>query len=180
MNFIIPVSVGFLFGFSLQKAGLGHYDKVVNQFRFRDNLMMQFMFSAISVGGIVYFAFSDIGFAGAQTLYLHNTYILGNLLGGAVFGVGMAVAGTCPGTILAGIGQGNLDYLSAGVLGFLTGGLIYGINFPFFLSLTQTGFYGKITWEGISGINHWALILLIAALSAVVYKFASAKRRIKS
>jgi uncharacterized membrane protein YedE/YeeE len=176
MNFIIPISVGFLFGFSLQKAGLGHYGKVINQFRFRDNLMMQFMFSAISVGGIVYFAFAGLT-SGAQTVYLHNTYILGNLLGGAIFGVGMAVAGTCPGTILAGIGQGNLDYLSAGVLGFLTGALIYGINFPFFLSLTQTGFYGKITWESLSGLNHWVFIPLIAALSAAVYKIAGIKRR---
>ncbi|MDR2401025.1 MAG: YeeE/YedE family protein, partial [Deferribacteraceae bacterium] len=143
MTFIISVSVGFLFGFALQKAGLGHYDRIINQFRFRDNFMMQFMLSSISVGGVIYFAFTDVGFAARlQTAYLHNTYIFGNLLGGAIFGVGMAIAGTCPGTILAGIGQGNLDYLCAGLLGFIAGALIYGINFPFFLSLTQIGFYG--------------------------------------
>jgi uncharacterized membrane protein YedE/YeeE len=171
MNILIPILIGFLFGFALQKAGLGHYDKIINQFRFKDNLMMRFMFSAITVGSIIYFAFSDLGFSGGGTAYVHNTYILGNYLGGAIFGIGMALAGTCPGTILAGIGQGNIDYLFAGILGFLTGALIYGANFRAFLSLTQIGFYGKITWESLTGLNHWAFVLLAALITVTVHFF---------
>jgi uncharacterized membrane protein YedE/YeeE len=174
MNIAVSIFVGFLFGFALQKAGLGHYDKIINQFRFRDNTMVQFMFSAISVGGVVYFIFS--GSAG-ETVYLHNTYILGNLLGGMIFGVGMAVAGTCPGTVLAGIGQGNLDYLFAGILGFLAGGLIYGAGFPFFLSITQTGFYGKITWESVTGVNHWFFITFLVILSVILYRISTKHTR---
>ena len=49
------------------------------------------------------------------------TYIVGNLVGGLIFGVGMALAGFCPGTCAAGAGEGKLDYLIPGLLGFLTG-----------------------------------------------------------
>lgn len=92
MAYIIPILIGFFFAFALQKAGLGHYHKIVNQFRFKDNTVMKFMMTGISVGLIGIYALSDLGFL--EVDQVSSTYIAGNLLGGLLFGVGMALAGT--------------------------------------------------------------------------------------
>jgi len=89
---IVPLILGFFFAFSLQKAGLGHYDKIVNQFRFKDNTIMKFMMTGISVGLIGIFTLKDIGLL--QLDQVPSTYVVGNLIGGLIFGVGMAMAGT--------------------------------------------------------------------------------------
>lgn len=89
---VFPLIVGFFFAFSLQKAGLGHYDKIVNQFRFKDNTIMKFMLTGICVGLVGIYGLKDIGFL--QLDQVPSTYIAGNLVGGLLFGVGMAMAGT--------------------------------------------------------------------------------------
>jgi uncharacterized membrane protein YedE/YeeE len=167
MSVALPVFIGLLFGFALQKAGLGHYDKIVNQFRFKDNSMMKFMLSAIAVGSACFFLFRDLGLAAATPL--HNTYFPGNLAGGLIFGAGMALAGTCPGTVIAGIGQGNLDYLVAGFLGFLAGAFIFGAGFGFFLPLMLTAFHGEISWRDIAGVSHWLFVAAFIAACAILY-----------
>ncbi|MBP1760130.1 MAG: YeeE/YedE family protein [Firmicutes bacterium] len=90
--YIVPLIVGFFFAFSLQKAGLGHYHRIVNQFRFKDNTIMKFMMTGISVGLIGIYALKDLGLI--QLDQVPSTYIVGNLIGGLLFGVGMAIAGT--------------------------------------------------------------------------------------
>jgi len=92
MTYVVPIAIGFFFAFALQKAGLGHYHKIVNQFRFKDNTVMKFMMTGISVGLVCLYALKDLGFI--QLDQVSSTYILGNLLGGLMFGVGMALAGT--------------------------------------------------------------------------------------
>jgi len=94
MTYFVPIVIGFFFALALQKAGLGHYHKIVNQFRFTDNTVMKLMMTAISVGLICLYTLKDLGFI--QLDQVASTYILGNLLGGLLFGIGMAVAGTCP------------------------------------------------------------------------------------
>ncbi len=92
MTYVIPIVIGFFFAFALQKAGLGHYHIIVNQFRFKDNTVMKFMMTGISVGLVGLYTLKDLGFI--QLDQVSSTYILGNLLGGLLFGVGMALAGT--------------------------------------------------------------------------------------
>jgi hypothetical protein len=103
--------------------------------------------------------------------------IAGNLLGGTIFGAGMAIAGTCPGTLIAGIGQGNLDYLTAGLAGFITGGLFFGVLFKFFLGIIMTGFLGKMTLSTITGINPWLFTDLICGFVITFYILTSWKTK---
>lgn len=91
-TYIAPLIIGFFFAFALQKAGLGHYDKIVNQFRFQDNTIMKLMMSGISVGLVGIYGLKDLGLL--QLNQVPSTYIAGNLAGGLIFGVGMAIAGT--------------------------------------------------------------------------------------
>lgn len=91
-NIVLPLIIGFFFAFGLQKAGLGHYDKIINQFRFKDHTVMKLMMTVISVGLVGVYGLKDLGFI--QLDQVTSTYIAGNLVGGLIFGVGMSMAGT--------------------------------------------------------------------------------------
>jgi uncharacterized protein len=89
---LIPALViGLAFGWLLQKAGLSRYSKIVNVFRFTDMAVLKFMLSALVVGMIGIYALRDLGLV--TLVGTMPTYIVGNLVGGLIFGVGMAGAG---------------------------------------------------------------------------------------
>src|ERR1019366_4979883 len=82
----------------------------------------------------------------ATTVPIPATYLAGNMLGGVVFGVGMALSGFCPGTVAAGAGEGRLDYLIPGGLGLYTGAILYGLEYERVMPwLSRLGNVGNIT-----------------------------------
>lgn len=170
MSFII----GFFFGFLLQRSGFGHSRKIKAQFAFSDNSMLKFMLSALVSGLIAVSAFKSAGMLSPSSM--PDTYPAGNLLGGSLLGIGMAIAGVCPGTLITGTGQGNIDYLIPGWLGFISGGILFGYFFnPYFLQLSAMGFSKGLTLTDITGINHWVFTLTITA--GVSYTFIFMRRR---
>jgi uncharacterized protein len=82
---------GFGFGLVLQKVGLSKYHKIVNVFRFTDLTVLKFMLTALAVGMVGTFGLNGLGLLSLPAI--PPTYIFGNLVGGLVFGVGMAGAG---------------------------------------------------------------------------------------
>jgi uncharacterized membrane protein YedE/YeeE len=87
----IALVMGIFFGFSLNKAGLTKYSKIVNVFRFTDMAVLQFMMTAliVSMAGLY-------GLRGLGLIVFPNvpaTYIVGNVVGGLIFGIGMALTG---------------------------------------------------------------------------------------
>jgi len=88
---VIPLIIGLAFGWSLHKAGMTRYHKIVNVFRFTDLAVLKFMMAAMVVGVGLIYAFVGLGWV---TLAINTpVYVLGNFVGGLVFGVGMAGAG---------------------------------------------------------------------------------------
>ena len=88
---LVPLVLGVGFGWSLQKAGLGKYHKIVNVFRFTDLAVLKFMMTALAVGMVGVFSLSSLGLITLPAV--PATYVVGNLVGGLIFGVGMAGAG---------------------------------------------------------------------------------------
>lgn len=86
-----PLVIGFGFGWSLQKAGLTKYHKIVNVFRFTDLAVLKLMLTALAVAMVGTFALSSLGWVSLPAV--PATYVVGNLVGGLIFGVGMAGAG---------------------------------------------------------------------------------------
>ncbi|MFN8373046.1 MAG: DUF6691 family protein [Anaerolineae bacterium] len=123
-DILIALSLGFLFGFVLDKGGLNRYYKIANVFRFTDLTVLRFMMTGMLVGMMGIYLLKAAG--AVQLTAVTATVLAGNIIGGLVFGVGMALAGFCPGTCIAGIARGQLDYLIPGFLGFITGGVLFG------------------------------------------------------
>jgi hypothetical protein len=91
MNYVIAIFLGLCFGFALNKAGLTKYNKIVNQFRFTDMAVLKFMMTALVVAMIGLYGLRGLGLVKFPTV--PATYIVGNLAGGLLFGVGMALTG---------------------------------------------------------------------------------------
>ena len=91
INYILALLLGFAFGFLLNKAGLTRYDKIVNVFRFTDMAVLKFMMSGLVVSMIGLYGLKGIGLITFPTV--PATYIVGNIVGGLIFGVGMAATG---------------------------------------------------------------------------------------
>jgi hypothetical protein len=91
LNYALALLLGTAFGFSLNKAGLTRYTKIVNVFRFTDLAVLKFMMTALAVamGGL--YVLRGLGWITFPNV--PSTYVAGNLIGGLIFGVGMALAG---------------------------------------------------------------------------------------
>lgn len=83
--------VGFLFGFVLHRGGLVRHSRITGALLLRDFKAIKFMFFGLTVAMILY-GLSDI--AGVGAVPRVNPYMgIGHLIGGALFGIGMAIAG---------------------------------------------------------------------------------------
>ena len=90
-NYVIAGVLGAFFGFSLNKAGLTKYNKIVGVFRFTDLAVLKFMLTALVVSMIGLYGLRGLGLIVFPSV--PSTYIVGNLIGGLIFGVGMALTG---------------------------------------------------------------------------------------
>ncbi len=90
-TYILALVLGIGFGFSLNKVGLTKYHKVVNQFRLTDMSIIKFMMTALAVAMAGLYILRGLGWVTFPSV--PSTYIAGNLIGGLIFGVGMALSG---------------------------------------------------------------------------------------
>lgn len=166
-DIIKALVLGFLFGWALHKAGLTHYARIVNVYRFRDMTVMRFMLTALVVGAIALQLGIELGFAAGAPV--PPTSMLANVIGGIVFGVGMATAGYCPGTIVAEAGEGRLDAWIAGFSGLIVGAIVFGLLQPTIMpALAGVGALGRVTFSSLADANPWLVLLVFAQVVALV------------
>ncbi len=167
LDIVKALILGFLFGWALQKAGLTHYARIVNVYRFRDLTVMRFMLTALVVGAFGIQAGVDLGFAASAPI--PPTFVLANVVGGVVFGVGMATAGYCPGTVVAEAGEGRLDAWLAGISGLLVGAVGFGLLQPSIMpALSRVGALGHVTFASLTGANPWLVLLVFGQAMLLV------------
>jgi uncharacterized membrane protein YedE/YeeE len=123
---MITILLGFLFGSILQYARLNRFNTISGVATLDDMTVAKAIAVAVGVGAILLNI--SIGFGWAA--YHVKPFILGGtMIGGLIFGAGMAVLGYCPGTLAISVGEGSTDAL-LGVAGGLLGGLVYTLVLP--------------------------------------------------
>lgn len=161
-----PLALGLGFGFMLHKAGLTHYARIVGVYRLHDMTVMRFMLAALVVAAVAIQGAIDLGFTAAAPV--PSTFVVANLVGGVVFGIGMATAGYCPGTIVAEAGEGRLDAWLAGLAGLIVGALVFGLLQPELMpALTRVGALGRTTVARLLGASPWLVLLVFAEAVAL-------------
>lgn len=123
---------GSIFGFLLQRGGVSEFNVIVRQFLFTDFTVIKIMLTAIVVGGLGLYGLHAAGIQ--PTLSVVVLPNVGVVVGGLIFGVGMATLGLCPGTCAAAVGQGSPD-ARFGLLGMLVGALLY---IPYAVKINST------------------------------------------
>jgi len=173
MNELLTGAVtGVLFGFFMQKAQVIRYDKQLAALRLQDMTIVKFMLTAILVAMLGIYLLLDFGLV---KLSIKSTILGANILGGLIFGIGWAIVGYCPATAMGALGEGRYDSVFA-LLGMLLGAGLYAEAFPFLKGTVLTwGNFGKITIPSILGINHWIVIVILAAGFIALFRWFEKK-----
>ena len=106
------VLYGLVFGFLLTRIGATDYDAIAGMFRLADLHLLGVIGLAVvaNAAGFALLRKRQIRSASGAPLAMATKPMVPGLLTGAlVFGSGWAIAGTCPGTALAMIGEGKLS-----------------------------------------------------------------------
>jgi hypothetical protein len=87
-----------------------------------------------------------------------------------IFGVGMALSGYCPGTCAAGSGEGKLDYLIPGLLGFLVGAAVYGLTYQqIFPAISAIANLGSVVIPDLLNLSPFLTIVFFTLLAVFLF-----------
>jgi hypothetical protein len=115
------LAFGLAFGFILVRAGATAYEAIAGMFRLEDLHLVGVIGVAIATAALGFALMRRAGvraWSGEALALAPKPMQKGLVLGGLLFGAGWAIAGTCPGTSLAQIGEGRLAgvFTFAGIL----------------------------------------------------------------
>ena len=114
---------GTLFGFVLSRAGVTKFDAIADMFLLRNLHVAGVIAVAVAVLLPTLMLLRRRGIAGPSGCSVRiapKPRKAGNIVGGLIFGAGWALTGTCPGTALSQLGEGQLMAL------FTIGGILGG------------------------------------------------------
>ena len=163
-SLIVALIIGIGFGFFLERGGLGSSKKLAAQFYFRDHTVFKVMFTAIITAMTGLYWLSWFGFLDLTLVYINPTYILPQLFGGLIFGVGFVTGGLCPGTCLVSTSTGRIDGLFT-LLGIFFGIFVFGETVSFLYDFLYTTSAGQITIPQLLNLPHGFVLLLIVVLA---------------
>jgi uncharacterized membrane protein YedE/YeeE len=126
---LLFLAFGATFGYLLSRAGATDYDAYAGLFLFENPQLVLVIGGAVVVGLVgvaVIERRPPVALVGRGPLDLSRKPMQrGLFLGAVLFGIGWGLAGACPGTALAMLGQGKLT-AGVTVAGILAGTWLYG------------------------------------------------------
>jgi uncharacterized membrane protein YedE/YeeE len=171
---LIAIILGTAFGILLHKGGVTDYGRILGVFLFRDFTVLKIMLTAIIVGGIGVHLLVAQGYAAWE---VKGADLWPVVVGSALFGIGMAVYGYCPGTGVAAAASGRMDAL-IGLGGMLAGGVLYAYTSPAVHgALAGRANLGKVRLSEITGLPSWGWFIILAIIAGSVFALIQAVER---
>jgi len=164
MSLFIAIAVGLLmgivFGFALEKSRVFEPGIIVGQMQLRNFIMLKVFLTAVATGAIVLAVLNGFGLVKLQP---KAALYAADMVGGLILGVGITLAGACPGTTLAQIGVGYRDALFT-LIGGLAGAAAFSYAQPWLNKTLLASGDGKIIFTDLIGIPYWLGALGFAAV----------------
>ena len=161
---VAGISMGTVFGFALEKSRVFEPGMIVGQMQLRNFIMLKVFLTAVATGAVALAALNGLGIVKLQP---KAALYAADIVGGLILGVGIALAGACPGTTLAQIGAGYRDAIFT-----LAGGLLGAVTFSYAKPALDKTFLaagdGKIIFTELIGVPYWTGTLGFAVLLIVV------------
>lgn len=160
---LIGLATGVVFGFVLEKSRVFEPGVIVGQMQLKNFLMLKVFLSAVITGLIVLAVLN--GMFGVK-LSLKPLVYKADMIGGLILGIGIALAGACPGTTLAQIGAGYRDAIFT-LVGGIAGAITYGyLDVPIKAFFDEKG--EKIGFDQLLGLPFWVTAIGLAVTLAGV------------
>ncbi|NJD09417.1 MAG: hypothetical protein FIB01_02875 [Gemmatimonadetes bacterium] len=163
VSLLTAVIMGFLFGFTLERAGFGNARKLAGQFYLHDMTVFKVMFTAILVAMVGIYAFAALGWLDLALLWINPTFLWSQLVGGFLLGAGFIVSGLCPGTAVVSAVSGRVDAMVTFV-GVFLGTFLFAVTvdaFPWLERLYHAGSLGTSLLSDLLGMPAPLLAALV-------------------
>lgn len=162
---VAAFAVGGSFGYWLEQAGFGSARKLTAQFYLKDFSVLKVMFTAVVVGAVGFWLMVMLGVQDLEMTYINPTYIVPQVVGGLILGIGFTIGGYCPGTSCVAASTGKLDALFY-LAGVLFGILIFSEIEPMIHTFATGTALGRVfVWESL-GVSP-GIIVMAAVLMAI-------------
>lgn len=175
-SLVVALLVGIAFGWFLERGGMGNARKLAAQFYLRDMTVFKLLFSAVITAMLGIFWLTRAGWLEPALVYVPPTWVVPQLLGGLIFGLGFVMGGLCPGTSCVAISSGRWDGLAL-LAGMLAGIFLFGEAFPVVSWLYEATPVGTLTLPELLGLPYHVTVLLVTALGVGTFRLAESVER---
>lgn len=173
---LTAIGLGLAFGFWLERGGMATAPKLAGQFTGTDFTVLRVMFTAIVTAMLGLFWLGRVGVIDLSGMYVPDTNLPAQIVGGVIFGAGFATAGLCPGTSCVAAATGRLDGLAV-MVGLALGVLVFNEGFDLAHPLYDAAPLGPATVPSVLGLPYGVAMLLIVAIAFVAFGVARALER---
>jgi uncharacterized protein len=171
--------IGFAFGWFLERGGLGSARKLAGQFYLTDLTVFKVLFSALLTAMLGAFWLDRLGWLDLSLVYLPETYVLPQAVGGALFGAGFLVGGLCPGTSCVAAAAGRLDGVAV-IGGMLAGVLAFNLAFDSLAAFYESTPLGAVTLTDLADVPRGVGVAVITACALAGFAVAARIERGRS
>lgn len=161
---VLGLAMGAVFGIALEKSRVFEPGAIVSQMQLRTFLMLKIFLTAVVTGLIVLAALNGVW---GVKMYPKALVWPADIVGGLILGVGISIAGACPGTVFAQLGAGYRDAWFT-VAGGILGAMAFGYLEPVLRPVLLSGGPGKPTFDQLTHVPFWAFALAGAAVLVAV------------
>jgi hypothetical protein len=162
-SLLVALLLGIGFGFVLERAGFGSARKLTAQFYLTDLAVFKVMFTAIVTAALGLFYLGWAGVLDLSLVYQSPTWLVPQIAGGLLLGMGFVIGGYCPGTSAVAIATGRVDAMVYAA-GILAGLLVFGEVFPWFAGFYRSTELGVLTLPQVfhlpPGVVLFAVVLM--------------------
>lgn len=163
-SLVVAFIIGIGFGFFLERAGFGSSKKLAAQFYFTDMAVLKVMFSAIVTAMVGLFYLSWIGFVDLPEVYVSTTYLVPQIAGGLLLGIGFVIGGYCPGTSCVAASTGRIDGMVY-LLGVVAGIFFYGEIYPLINGFANSTNLGRLTLPEVFSMSYGMVVFLVVIMA---------------
>lgn len=170
-SLLIALVIGLGFGFVLERAGFGSGRKLAAQFYLTDLTVFKVMFTAIITAMAGLYLLSRVGVLDLSLIYHLPTYLVPQLIGGLLFGVGFVVGGYCPGTSCVAASTGRIDGLVL-VAGMMAGIWSFVEAYPLLEGFVNSSPMGELELPQAFGLSHGMVVVIVIGLAIAGFYLA--------
>jgi uncharacterized membrane protein YedE/YeeE len=170
-SLVLVFLIGVIFGGIIQYTRVDKFEKIAGFAMLKDTIVPKMLFLTVGLASIGLYFMIEAGWA-----HYHVKPIMwgGLVIGGALFGMAMAIFGKCPGTGPVSIAEGRIDVL-VGAIGGLLGGLVFTLYYDDFFKPLMGKNAGNLTLPQLFP-GHEHLVVLIFGIVVTMVAILIPKR----